>query len=223
VLTLVIALACALASNDAVGVHPDVRGVRSLAWTVPAGRAPKPLRTASGTASAALARLRALTGDWHGTFEWTGARQERGEMGASYHSTGRDSAVVESLTSGGEPVMTSVYHLDGEDLRVTHYCAAGNQPRLKAARIDLASGSGEVDFEIVDATNLRSKDAPHVASIRLRLVDDDNLVIRFGFVAAGARSEELVTLERVRRAGAAPPGRRGASAAGAARGRPVTR
>jgi hypothetical protein len=104
---------------------------------------------------------------------------------------------------------------------VTHYCAAGNQPRLKAARIDLASG--EVDFEIVDATNLRSKDAPHVASIRLRLVDDDNLVIRFGFVAAGARSEELVTLERVRRAGAAPPGRRGASAAGAARGRPVTR
>jgi len=62
-------------------------------------------------------------------------------MSASYYITGNNSAVVENLTTGGTPNMTSVYHLDGADLRMTHYCGAGNQPRLKAERIDAAPGS----------------------------------------------------------------------------------
>jgi hypothetical protein len=34
--------------------------------------------------------------------------------------------------------MMSVYHLDGDELRMTHYCAAGNQPHL---RLDRASST----------------------------------------------------------------------------------
>jgi len=52
--------------------------------------------------------------------------------------------------------MTSAYHLDKEDLRMTHYCAAGNQPRLKAGSIDLSKNLFRFDF--VDITNLASPD-----------------------------------------------------------------
>jgi hypothetical protein len=48
--------------------------------------------------------------------------------------TGNGSALVESLIMGGVPTMTTVYHLDEADLRMTHYCGAKNQPRLKAAK-----------------------------------------------------------------------------------------
>ena len=51
-----------------------------------------------------------------------------------YHLTGAGSALVETDFPGSDHEMVSVYHLDGDDLRLTHYCAAGNQPRLKLDR-----------------------------------------------------------------------------------------
>ena len=72
----------------------------------------------------ALARLRTLAGEWEGTFTWTGARKDTGAMNATYYLTGNNSAVVENLTMAGVPTMTSVYHLNGAELRMTHYCGA---------------------------------------------------------------------------------------------------
>ena len=45
----------------------------------------------------ALARLAELTGDWEGSFEWTGGVRSR-SMDARYSTTGYGSAVVETLT-----------------------------------------------------------------------------------------------------------------------------
>ena len=115
-------------------------------------------------------------------------------MNASYSTTGNGSAVVENLISGGTTVMTSVYHLDGSDLRVTHYCAAQNQPRLKASRIDMAQGA--LDFALVDITNLRAPDAPHVVGIELRMLAPDHITLTFLFEAAGKRSRERIDLKR---------------------------
>lgn len=105
-------------------------------------------------ASAALTQLRGLAGEWEGSYVWSGARTATGTMNVTYYETGNGSAVVENLTVDGVPSMTSVYHLDGADLRMTHYCGAQNQPRLRARTIDLAKGI--LDFDFVDATNLRS-------------------------------------------------------------------
>jgi hypothetical protein len=132
-----------------------------------------------GPAAAALARLAALTGEWEGSYEWTGGRTSRGAMNASYSTTGNASAVVETLTVDGVPSMTTVYHTDGPDLRMTHYCAARNQPRLKASKIDLAGGA--IDFAFVDATNLSAPDAPHVTGLEVRFADADHLTLTFLF------------------------------------------
>ncbi len=148
-----------------------------------------------GASAAALAQLRGLAGVWEGSFEWTGARTATGKMSATYSETGNGSAVVESLAVDGMPSMTSVYHLDGADLRMTHYCAAQNQPRLKARQIDIAKGI--LDFEFLDATNLRSPDAPHVYGLEMRLLNADHITLAFLFEAGGKGSKEFIDLKRV--------------------------
>jgi len=117
-------------------------------------------------------------------------------MSARYFTTGNGSAVVETLTAEGIPMMRTVYHPDGPDLRMTHYCAARNQPRLKASRIDLSAGA--IDFAFVDATNLSAPDAPHVTGLEVRFADDDHVTLTFVFEGAGKLSRERISLQRTR-------------------------
>ena len=144
--------------------------------------------------SKALDQIKALIGNWSGTFQWTGGRNDSGAMNATYYVTGNGSAVVENLMNESTPVMTSVYHRDGGDLRMTHFCGAQNQPRLKARRIDLDHGA--IDFEFVDATNLRSPDAPHVHGLEIRLIDTNHLTLTFLFQSGSIESREEINLKR---------------------------
>jgi hypothetical protein len=60
--------------------------------------------------------------------------------------------LVENIMMAGEiPTMSTVYHLNGSDLRMTHYRGAQNQPRLMASHIDESTGT--VEFSFVDVTN----------------------------------------------------------------------
>jgi hypothetical protein len=143
---------------------------------------------------AALAQLRGLTGEWEGSYEWTGARTATGQVNATYYETGNGSAVVENLAVDGVSSMTSVYHLDGADLRMTHYCAAQNQPRLRARQIDIAKGV--LYFDFVDVTNLRSPDTPHVHGLEMRLLSADHITLTFSFEGSGKSSKEFIDLKR---------------------------
>jgi hypothetical protein len=168
----------------------------AAAFAVPASAAPPASQGREGSAAVALARLAELTGEWDGSFEWTGGRTTRGAMTARYFTTGNGSAVVENLIMDGIPSMTTVYHSDGPDLRMTHYCAARNQPRLKALRIDLAAGV--IDFAFVDATNLAAPDAPHVTGLEVRFGDEDHVTLTFLFDGGGKPARERISLHRAR-------------------------
>ena len=148
-------------------------------------------------AAAALEKLRGLAGEWSGTYEWSGAQSGGGTLDVTYSLTGRKSAVIETLIQGGEPTMTTIYHLDGSDLRMTHYCGAQNQPRLKASRID--AERGEIDFSFVDVTNLASPNAGHVHGADIRMPDPDHLTIVFHFLAGEKTSTERIELRRTSR------------------------
>lgn len=154
-----------------------------------------------GAGAEALTQLRGLAGEWEGSFEWTGARTATGKVNATYSETGNGSAVVENLSMDGVPAMTSVYHIDGADLRLTHFCAAQNQPRLKASKIDVAKGL--LDFEFVDATNLPSPDAPHVYGLEMRMITADHITLAFLFEGGGKRSKEFIDLKRLAHAASA--------------------
>jgi hypothetical protein len=170
--------------------------IRRFAFTILTALALACLSQAQDDSGAtAFGKLKSLVGDWEGTYEWTGARTATGSMNATYYLTGNASAVVENLTMEGVPSMTSIYHLDGADLRMTHYCAAQNQPRLKAERIDLVHGI--VDFGFVDVTNLRSADAAHVHGLEMRLIDSNHITLTFLFQSGGKESRERIALKHV--------------------------
>jgi hypothetical protein len=149
----------------------------------------------AGDASEAFTRLRLLQGSWRGTYTWTGARTESGKMTATYRLTGNGSALIEDLAVGEQPSMTSAYHLDKGDLRMTHYCGAGNQPRLKAGSIDLTKNL--IRFDFVDITNLPTPDFPHVHGFTIRLVDGDHIELEFAFIGKGKESVEHIALTRI--------------------------
>ena len=140
--------------------------------------------------------IKNLSGSWQGSVQWTGAITRKGKMDASYYLTGNGSAVVENLLDHGTPVMTSVYHMDGPGLRVTHYCGTGNQPRLKADTFD--PKKKWVTFQFIDITNAPNPDAAHVSGLELQFVNAGECHVVFTFTKAGAVSWEHITLKRTK-------------------------
>lgn len=101
-----------------------------------------------------LERFKSLKGVWDADIDG----DAKPDTTIKYRIVGAGSAVVETLFGGTEHEMVTVYHMNGKDLMCTHYCAAGNQPRLVAARIDKDS----VAFEMKDITNLADSKAMHM-------------------------------------------------------------
>ncbi len=140
-----------------------------------------------------LKRIGALEGRWEGHLAWSGARQGTGDIAATYTLAKFKNSVTENLMMDGTPYMTSVYHLDGADLRVTHFCVE-SQPRLKADRVDASAGIAH--FGIVDVTNAGPKSG-YVEEISLANPDPQTLRIEFVFKGNGPRSVETIDLKRV--------------------------
>lgn len=140
-------------------------------------------------------RLRALEGKWDGTARWIEIPDSEFKMRAVYSLTGRGTAIVEDLISEGVTTMTSVYHLDGDTLRMTHYCGAGNQPRLKALADQRKTD--RIKFQILDVTNLVSPDSAHVVGAEIIFQDRSNITLSFDFVRQGKINTEMIQLHRV--------------------------
>jgi hypothetical protein len=85
-------------------------------------------------AKSVFARLKSMAGTWKNNVEDAGKDHHGADSRVIYRLTGAGSALVETDFPESDHEMVSVYHLDGDDLRLTHYCAAGNQPRLKLDR-----------------------------------------------------------------------------------------
>jgi len=137
--------------------------------------------------------LKSLVGSWEGTAKWSGARTGEYKLDVEYSLTGNGTAVVENLIAEGKTTMTSVYHRDGENLRMTHFCGAGNQPRLVASS---TADPQKISFKLVDITNLASPDAPHVTGAELVLESSDAMSLTFTFESNGKVSTELIQLHR---------------------------
>lgn len=98
----------------------------------------------------AFEALRALAGDWEGT-----ARPGGAEKGIPSRATIRvvsNGSAVMLVTDPGTPhEMVTMFHRDEDALVATHYCAAMNQPRMKATA---TADARRVSFDFLDGTNL---------------------------------------------------------------------
>lgn len=108
--------------------------------------------------------LKELAGEWEGESHIEAPEPMVLPARARYHLTGDGTTVVESLDLGGHS-MTSVYHEDGGTLRMTHFCAANNQPRLQETVVDRKRRS--VELSLLDVTNLASEESFHVVGYEI--------------------------------------------------------
>jgi len=141
-------------------------------------------------ASAQFARFRALEGCWR----VVGGDHAQGAT-HSYRTVANGSVVVEVAFAGQPHEMVTVVHLDGSDLVLTHYCAAGNQPHLVAQ----AGGGDEVRFAFVKAGNLKTPADAHMRDASFKFVDADHVEQRWTFWQGGEQTSVMTSkLERVR-------------------------
>src|SRR5262245_61637562 len=141
-------------------------------------------------AKAAYTLLSSLAGEWE-------AETSMGKARVSYELIAGGTALSERETMEHMPPMQTVYHLDGERLLLTHYCMAGNQPRLQATAF--RPENGELRFEFLDATNLASPSSGHMHNATLRFIDKDHVVSEWEFFENGRKkSTESFHYVRVR-------------------------
>ena len=150
--------------------------------------------TAAGVdAKAAFARIKTLAGTWksqtsdeHKADHGEKDQYHKEDKPVIYKVTGAGSALMETQFPGSPHEMVSVYHLDGEDLRMTHYCAAGNQPRVKLDRAN--SKPDELIFVFDGGTNLDPEKDMHIHGVKITFHKDGKVTSAWDGYVGGKKS-----------------------------------
>jgi hypothetical protein len=113
--------------------------------------------------------IKKLAGDW---VEIGEDGKPTGKVVSTYRVTAGGSAVEETLFGGTPHEMITLYHLDGDDLVLTHYCVAGNQPRMKAEK---QTDPNKLVFNCDGGTNLKSENDEHMHHATLVFKDENHI------------------------------------------------
>lgn len=139
----------------------------------------------------AFDRFKALAGKWQGksTRGWA-------EAGTYQVIAGGTCVLHTSFDAHPNQTMATLFHMDGEHLMLTHYCVAGNQPRMRATEI---SGDGRtIVFTFLDSTNLPSRNAGHMDKAVFKFESDDRFTTQWTWYQNGEERwmEEIVCTRR---------------------------
>jgi hypothetical protein len=128
-------------------------------------------RSPPPAAAEQLARLKALAGTWTG--KASHSRDQPGmDTTVTWRVTGGGSAVMETIDPGSDHEMVTLYHLDGDRLTLTHYCAAGNQPTMRSVK---SGDPRALAFDFARGSNMKGADL-HMHAVRITFVDEGNLI-----------------------------------------------
>ncbi len=142
---------------------------------------------AQSDAQKSFDKLKTLAGTWEGTFE-----------GAPLHVTLRvtsmGNAVMHEMKGSGPDDPITMLYLDGDRLFLTHYCDAGNRPRMAGT---ISSDGKTIRFNFVDVTG--STQQGHMQSAVFNLIDADHHTETWNFAMADGKSMGgLLELKRVK-------------------------
>ena len=130
---------------------------------------------AAGNGAEAFEKMKALVGDWQTESSVNGKATLHIEL------TSGGTALLEKfhMEDNEKPVeMITLYYVDGDQLKLTHYCMAGNQPTM-AGLYDPATKT--IKFNFVSVSNLKSPDAGHMHHALYTLVDNDHFKTNWTF------------------------------------------
>lgn len=120
---------------------------------------------------AAFEKLKSLVGEWEAR---DGVSYGGKPIRISYKIVSQGSGVMETYTQVGVDMidMVTVYHLDGDNLVLTHFCAVNNQVRMRAE--PLAEGAKALRFSYVDAANLSVSHKDVMRDLAITFGDKDH-------------------------------------------------
>jgi len=125
---------------------------------------------------------------------WESKASDARSLQVTFKVISGGSAVMSEIMGQGPEDMISMFHLDGPNkLLMTHYCGAGNQPRMQAA---VSSDGKTITFNFMDVTNLVTPDAGRMQKMVLTLLDENHHTEEWTFLDHGKEMKELFDLRR---------------------------
>jgi hypothetical protein len=118
-------------------------------------------------ATTAFDKLKQLDGTWTGSV----GTPDGDAAKVIYKVTAGGSVVMETLFPGTDHEMISMYHLEKGELIATHYCAMGNQPRMKLSK----ATPSEMTFDFVGGVGIDPEKSTHIHGGTITLRPDGNM------------------------------------------------
>lgn len=135
--------------------------VGAIAIGVLVARAGPQAKPASG-----FEQLKTLVGEWQ-------AKSPKGEpFTTTIRLVSNATALEETFQNTEDNQMVTLYHPDGSRVAATHYCSAGNQPRMETAAT--TADQKEFDFSFQGITNLASPESGHMHHLVIKIADSDH-------------------------------------------------
>ena len=131
-------------------------------------------------------RLKSLDGTWE-------AKVKNKPATIVFRTTSGGSAVLSEIM--GEENMITMFHLDNDRVLATHYCAAGNQPRMQAS---MSPDGNTISCTFVDGTNIAGPKAGHMTNLVITIPDADHHSEDWTFAQDGKEMKEHFELTRAK-------------------------
>ena len=136
-------------------------------------------RGSDASPGAGWEKLKTLVGTWQST---TAAHP--GAVTITFRLVSNGSSLMETMdVPDHSEEMITMYAPDGPSGRIvaTHYCSAGNQPRMAAAGLD----GSRLAFDFLDATNVVDPNGELMRNLEIRFQDSDHFEQRWTSRADG--------------------------------------
>lgn len=140
--------------------------------------------TSGAAAGSDFDKMKTLVGEWEATSAEAKSR-------VTYQLISQGTALLETIVNEG---MVTVYHPDGGSILMTHYCSAGNQPRMRAQ----GSQGDTIAFLFVDVANLKSNADGHMQRLVIKFKDKDHVTEEWTWIADGKETTSVFQLRRLK-------------------------
>lgn len=149
-----------------------------------------PVGWAQSSAQQSFNALKSLAGRWQGK-DTLGHR-----VTVTFRLTAKGSALLSEFVDSGENEdMITMIHLDGDRLLATHYCSAGNQPRMSAA---ISPDAKTITFDFIDGTNIPAPQSGHMRRLVIRIPSPGRHIEEWTYVENGKEDTVVSDVRRVK-------------------------
>ena len=138
---------------------------------------------AQSDAQKSFDKMKTLAGTWEGhiTTSPTAAEMEGKLMHITLRTTSMGNAMVHEMTGSGRPDdPITMFYVDGDHLLLTHYCDAGNRPRMAGK---VSSDGKTVEFDFLDLSG--STQYGHMHHAKFTIIDANHHIEEWTYMQPG--------------------------------------